>query len=196
MRKVLLTVIAILLLLMCMGCDVAGGQSYLAFRQSEIRVSVKGDLELVRTDGYIPEGACAGVGSDGRVLEFEALITSSRADDGSLASRVEFTAPVSLKGFEIDYSESGAKFTLKGQKSVSSGAFSLKIPNICSAFYIGETVTSVDPQSDGDIEIYLGNGDRSPCAIYVFDKGASLPKQIKATTDDFKLHLWDIVEIK
>lgn len=196
MRKILLMIITVLICATGAGCDLSDGQNYLAFRKSGISACVTGTLELVRSDGYTPGGPCAGIGSDGRAFAFEAIITSSRSADGRLISQVEFTSPSALSGLEINYTESGANFTLNGQKDISSGELNLKIPNICSAFYIGEKIISVNPQSDGAVEIYLGDDGKSPIAIYVFEKGATLPKDIKATTEDFKLHLWDITEAK
>ena len=191
MRKILLT-LAALICVMLMGCAVSDEQNYLAFRNSEFSVCVKGNLELARSDGYTPDGPCAGIGSDGRDMEFEARLTAQRTADGKILSCVEFTSPPSLTGLKINYTESGVNFSLNGQKTLSSGELNLKIPNICSAFYIGETVSSVNPQMDGSIEIYIEDSNKSINAIYIFDKDSALPKELKATTEDFKLHLWYI----
>ncbi|MBE6693159.1 MAG: hypothetical protein E7589_00130 [Ruminococcaceae bacterium] len=174
------------------GCIPTAEQSYLAFRDGDISVHVKGTLELVREDGYTPQGANPGEGSDGRAMGFEAKLSIIHTDSSRI-STVEFISPASLSGLEIHYSESGVNFTLNGEKDISSGDLSLKIPNICDAFYNGDIITSVIPREDGWTEIYLSEDGGQPISIYAFKKGELLPSRIQTTTENFKLDLWSIL---
>ena len=190
--KIGFCVVLIVLVIFLSGCLPSAEQNYLAFRQNDISANVSGRLELTTNDGYTPEGACPGIGSDGRVFEFKADIQTKISDEGKRASTVKFTYPPNLNGFEINYFEGGATFTQNGDKNVQSGEGIPHLQSLCDAFFVGNSVISVNPLPDGKVEVYLSDDGKTPIAIYTFEKGAPFPTTVRATTEKFKIELFDI----
>jgi hypothetical protein len=117
------------------------------------------------------------------------------SDKGARTSTVTFTSPKHLKGFEISYSESGTTLILNGEKNIHSGESIPHLPSLCDAFFVGDSVLSVNPLPDGKVEVYLSDGGKTPIAIYTFEKGNPLPATVRATTEKFKIELFDILPL-